>query len=232
MKLHHHPASSTSRGVMLFAAESGIAYEPVVVDLFTGEHLGEHYSALNPNKLVPMLENGSFRLTECSAILKYLAESTGSPAYPAEPRQRASVNERMDWFNTQFNRDYLYGFVYPQIFPTHRRPDAQVHRATLRWHAPKARHWLDVLDAGILGAGNAYVCGDAITLADYLGAPMVALGEAAGIDFALWPNVQRWLARMKALRSWKGVFATIDGYAASLAGQQFEPLAAGELEPA
>lgn len=231
MKLYHHPASTTSRVVMLFAAESGIACEPVVVDLFTGEQLGARYAALNPSRLLPLLEDGPFRLTECSAILKYLAEKAGSPAYPADARQRARVNERMDWFNTQFNRDFCYGFVYPQVFPPHRRPDARVQAATLDWHRGRARQWLAVLDEHLIGA-NAYTCGDAPTLADYLGAPMVAVGEVAGIGFDAYPNVQRWLATMKARPAWADVFAVIDGYAESIAVQRFESLEAAELEAA
>ena len=36
-------------------------------------------------------------------------------------KERAKVNEMMDWFNTQMCRDMAYGFVYPQIFPGHKR---------------------------------------------------------------------------------------------------------------
>ena len=94
MKLYYHPASTTSRPVVLFAAESGIALELQVVDLFTGEHMQPPFGAINPNHLVPVLEDGAFRLTESSAILKYLADKVGSPLYPkdsaaARPRQRA-----------------------------------------------------------------------------------------------------------------------------------------------
>ena len=39
MKLYYHPISTTSRPVMLFAAEAGIPLEMQVVDLFTGEHV-------------------------------------------------------------------------------------------------------------------------------------------------------------------------------------------------
>jgi glutathione S-transferase len=228
MKLHHHPASTTSRIVMLFAAESRIAYQPVVVDLFTGEHFGERYVAINPNRQVPVLEDGDFRLTECSAILKYLAESIGSPAYPEELRRRARINERMDWFNTQFCRDFAYGFVYPQIFPTHKREKSYAQDATLDWHRGRARSWLEVLDRHIIGPRNGYVCGDAITLADYMGAPLVALGELARNDFSPNPNVRRWLGNMNSLASWRQVFSTIDGYAASIAGNHFVSLEAPE----
>ena len=81
---------------MLFCAESGIDADFQVVDLFTGEHTKPPYEGINPNRLVPLLEDGDFRLTESSAILKYLAEKSGSPAYPKDLRQRARVNERMD----------------------------------------------------------------------------------------------------------------------------------------
>ncbi len=37
MKLYYHPISTTSRPIMLFAAEAGIPLEMQVVDLFTGE---------------------------------------------------------------------------------------------------------------------------------------------------------------------------------------------------
>lgn len=90
---------------MLFANESGIKVDFQVVDLFTGEHYKPPFEAVNPNHLVPVLEDGDFRLTESSAILKYLAEKTGSPAYPKDLQQRARVNERMDWINTQLCRD-------------------------------------------------------------------------------------------------------------------------------
>jgi len=218
MKLYYHPASTVSRPVMLFAAENGIELEMQVIDLFTGEHYKAAFESVNPNHLIPVLEDGSLRLTESSAILKYLADKTGSPLYPKDLQQRARVNERMDWINTQLCRDFAYGFIYPQIFPSHKRPSAEVQEATLQWGKERAQGWLKVLNDHILGANNAYLCGDTMTIADYFGASFVALGEATGTDYAAYPNVQRWLGRMKALKSWKQVNAAIDGYAASLKG--------------
>src|SRR5215467_10648289 len=108
MKIYYHPASTTSRPLMLFAAESGLKIDFQVVDLFTGEHYQPPYAGMNPNRLVPMLEDGDFRLTESSAILKYLAEKIGSPAYPKDLKARAKVNEMMDWVNTQVCREFAY----------------------------------------------------------------------------------------------------------------------------
>jgi glutathione S-transferase-like protein len=121
MKLYMHPVSMTSRPVRLFIAENKIPVDEVTVDLFTGEHYGPAYTAVNPNNLVPMIEDGDLRLTESSAILKYLADKIGSPAYPKDLKQRAKVNEMMDWLNTNFYRDWAYNLAYPQLFPNQKR---------------------------------------------------------------------------------------------------------------
>jgi glutathione S-transferase len=121
MKLYYHPASTASRPVLLFAAENDIPLEMQLVDIFKGEHRQPAYTALNPNGLVPLLEDGEFRLTESSAILKYLADKFDSPLYPKGLQQRARVNERMDWFNTQLSRDYCFGLVFAQLLPHHKR---------------------------------------------------------------------------------------------------------------
>ena len=217
MKIYYHPASTTSRPLMLFANESGINIDFQVVDLFTGEHYKPPFEAINPNRQVPVLEEGDFLLTESSAILKYLAEKTGSPAYPKDLQQRARVNERMDWINTQLCRDLAYGLIYPQIFPHHKRPSDDAQKATLAWAKERAGGWMKVLDANLIGTGD-YLCGKQITIADYYAAPFVALAESVGSDLAGYPNVKRWLGKMKALKSWAKVNEVINGYAASLQG--------------
>ena len=216
MKLYYHPISTTSRTVMLFAAESGIPLEMQVVDLFTGEHMKPPYSSLNPNRLIPTLEDGDFVLTENSAILKYLAEKTGSPAYPKDLKQRARVNERMDWTSTQLCSDLVYGLVYPQIFDSHKRRSDEAQAATLERAKERAKTWLTVLNDHILGTGNNYLCGDAITIADYHAVSYVALAEVIGSDLSAYPNVRGWLGRMKALKSWPKVWSVIDGFAETL----------------
>lgn len=205
MKLYYHPVSTTCRPLMLFAADSGLDIDFKVVDLFTGEHLKEAYAAINPNRQVPVLEDGDFRLTESSAILKYLADKAGSPAYPSDLRKRARVNEMMDWFNTGLYRDLGYGLIYPQVLPNHRRPDDKVQAETLAWGRDKARGWLKILDENLIGPRNAYLCGDQITIADYLGAPMLTVGEVIRIDYSAYRNINRWLGNMKTRPSWAKV---------------------------
>jgi len=205
MKLYYHPVSTTCRPIMLFAAESGIALDMELVDLFTGAQYQPAFTSINPSAQVPVLDDGNFRLTESSAILKYLAEKIDSPAYPKDPQKRARVNERMDWFNTGFYRDYSYGYIYPQIFPFMKREDERVQAGTVAYGCAKAQGWLKVLDQSILGPNNRFVCGNDITLADYLGSMMVLSAEAIGCDFSGYPNINRWMATMKSLKSWQQV---------------------------
>jgi len=224
MKIYYHPASTTSRPVMLFAAENGIDAEFQLVDLFKGEHYQQPFEQINPNHLVPVLEDDGFRLSESSAILKYLADKIQSPAYPKDLRQRARVNERMDWINTQVCREFAYGYVYPQIFPMHKRPSAEVQAATLAWSRERARGWMKILDEHLIGPEKNYLCGEQMTIADYFGASFVALGELIRGDYADYPNVERWLGAMKQLKNWNKVNEVIDGFGASLKGAELQAL--------
>jgi glutathione S-transferase len=173
--------------------------------LFTGEHTQPAFTEVNPNQAVPVLEDGDFRLTESSAILKYLADKIDSPTYPRDLQQRARINERMDWFNTSLSRDLCYGFVYPQVLPMQRRQDEHAQQQTLAWGRQNALRWLNVLNDRWIGAEHRYVCGDQITIADYLGIALITVGEAAHIDYARWPNIARWIRRMKDRPTWTTV---------------------------
>jgi glutathione S-transferase len=221
MKLYMHPVSMTSRPVRLFIAENGLEVDEQVVDLMIGEHYQEPFATLNPNRLVPVLEDGDLRLTESSAILKYLADKIDSPLYPKDLRARAKVNEMMDWFNTNFYRDFGYGLAYPQLFPHHKRPDAAVQQATVEWGRERAATWLEVLNDHWLGDGRPYLTGEKITIADYFGVCLLTLGEVLGCDFAAYPNVARWVGRMKQLPSWPKVNEALYGFAEAVKGQPF-----------
>ncbi len=212
MKFYFHPISTTCRPIMLLASEAGIELDNQLVDLMTGAQYQPAFEAINPSHQVPVLEDDGFRLTESSAILKYLADKKGTATYPSEPRQRARIHERMDWFNTGFYRDFSYGFLYPQVFAFMRRPDDVVQAATVAYGREKSLGWLKVLDQSLIGPRNNFLCGDAITIADYLGAIMVLGGESIGANFNAYPNISRWLGHMKALRSWASVNAVFYQY--------------------
>jgi glutathione S-transferase len=202
MKVYLDPISTTCRPIILFLAEHASPAELVPVRLFQGEHLTESYAAINPNKCVPTLVDGGFVLSESSAILKYLADKFSSPTYPKGLQERARVNAAMDWFNTGLYRDLGYGVVYQQVFPQYRFADPLVQESTLARNMDRAANWLRVLDTHYLGDAD-YVCGNAVTLADYLGSSYVTLAEWVDYDLSPYRSVTRWLERMKARPSWR-----------------------------
>jgi glutathione S-transferase len=74
MKLYMHPVSTVCRLIRLLCAENGIKIDEETVDLMTGAHHKQAYASLNPNRQVPLLVDDDLKLTEGSAILKYIAE--------------------------------------------------------------------------------------------------------------------------------------------------------------
>ncbi|MBX3636642.1 MAG: glutathione S-transferase C-terminal domain-containing protein, partial [Rubrivivax sp.] len=110
------------------------------------------------------------------------------------------------------------GTVYPQIFPLHKRRSDEAQSAQLQWGCERAQGWLKIMDQHLLG-GQRFLCGDAMTIADYFASSFVALAELVGSDLAAYPNVRAWLGRMKALPHWAEVNQVIEGYAATLKGQ-------------
>jgi glutathione S-transferase len=215
--------STATRPVRLFIAEKKIPVTEQIIDLGTGEHYKDEYTAINPSRMVPTLEDGDLRLTESSAILKYLASKIDAPEYPKDLKKRAKVDEAMDWFNTQFYRDFGYGLLYPQIFPHHKRSTDEVTAGTIEWGKTKAKTWFSVLDKNILGSSQ-YVANDQMSIADYFGACIVTAGELIGCTYAEYPNVQRWLGNVKKLDSWAKVNEVMHGLAGKLKDQKFENL--------
>ena len=221
MKLYYHPVSTTSRPVLLFIQENNLKVDTQVVDLMKGEHVQPPYATMNPSKLVPMLEDGDWRLTESSAILKFLADKFDLPSYPKDLKARARVNERMDWINTQLCRDLAYGLVYPQIFPMHKRPTDDHQKGQLAWAQERARNWMQILDRSLIGS-QPYLCGDKITIADYFASSFVSLAEFIRADFSPYPNLKRWYERMKGLKTWNKVHEIFYGFAGSMKDARFE----------
>ncbi len=221
MKLYMHPVSTVCRPIRLLCAENGIQLDEEIVDLMTGANHKEPYISLNPNRQVPLLVDGDMGLTEGSAILKYLADKHDLPSYPKDLKRRAKVNEAMDWLNTGFYRDFGYNLVYPQLFPQYKRRSDEAHAGTLAWGQDGSQKWLQLLNDHWIGPKKQYICGDEITIADYFGVCLVSISDLIGCDLAPYPNVQRWLANMRKLRSWDKVNEVFSGFVAGNKDKDF-----------
>ncbi len=204
---------------MLFTAEHGIELEFEYISLFANQQWEPAFALVNPNRTVPVLVDDDLRLSESSAILKYLADGIGSAAYPAALRERARINAAMDWFNTGFYHAFGYALIYSRMMPEkYGLADAASQAELEAKGLERARRRLDVLNDHMIGDG-AFVCGPRITLADYFGLPVLTLGEIVGFDLSPWPNIERWIATMKARPAWAGVDVAFQGMKAAIAAQ-------------
>jgi glutathione S-transferase len=119
------------------------------------------FVALNPNALVPVIQDGDFVLWESNAIIRYLANRyDGESLYPADPQQRARVDQWIDWQSADLNLSWVYAFLgLVRQSPAHRDPD-EIQRSIKSWTARMA-----ILN-GQLEATGAYVAGKQFSLAD------------------------------------------------------------------
>ena len=221
MRLYMNEATTTSRAVLAFCRSLEIPMETVSVDLMSGEHHQPPFCELNPNRMVPVLEDQGFVLTESSAILRYLATKTGSPMYPTDLQERARVDELMAWFESNFYKDFGYQFVYPQLFPHHSRGSDAANQATVAFGREQAAKRLTVLNDHYLGDGRRYLAGDRLTIADFHGASILSLGELVRCCLDPYPEVATWYGRIRDLESWSSVNHAFEGFAASLGDQSF-----------
>lgn len=216
MELYMHAMSTNSRPVSLLIAEKGLPIDSEIVDLFTGAHYQEPYISLNPNSMVPMLEDGDFRLTESSAILKYIADTFDLAEYPKDLKARARVNEAMDWINSNFHREFGYFMIYPQVLPHHKRDGDKAQASTIEWGRKNSVRMLQILNDHWIGPGKQFLCGNSITIADYFASGTMTLGELVGCDLTRYANITRWLGNVKKLSSWKKVNEGFDGWVSSI----------------
>ena len=94
MKLYSYFRSSASYRVRIALALKGLPYEYAAVHLLKGggQQLASVYRELNPDGLVPTLEDGSHVLTQSLSIIEYLDELyPDPPLLPSAPADRAYV---------------------------------------------------------------------------------------------------------------------------------------------
>lgn len=150
------------------------------------------YEAMNPNPLVPTLEDGDFTLWESNAIVRYLcARHSEGDLYPVELRQRADADRWMDWQTTNATaamRDVFWQLV--RIKPDARDPE--ILRASAEASETKAR----ILDAHL--ALRPYMAGDRFTMADIPIACHVHRWYALPMDRPDLPHLRAYYERVSA----------------------------------
>ena len=129
----------------------------------------------------------------------------------------------MDWFNTNLYRDFALRARLPAGVSgaqAAERRSAGRRRSTGAKERSKA--WFKVLDEHLIGPRKTVpAAATQITIADYFGAAMVGLGELIRCNYSAYPNVERWMRNMKALKSWPKVNEVFYGFAGSLKDTPF-----------
>jgi len=72
LTFYYHPLSPIARRVWLALLEKQLSFEPVIVNLASGEQNQSDYLAINPFHHVPAIVDNGFRVIESLAILDYL----------------------------------------------------------------------------------------------------------------------------------------------------------------
>jgi maleylacetoacetate isomerase/maleylpyruvate isomerase len=189
MKLHTYFRSSAAFRVRIALNLKGLAYDTAFVHLPRGEHRAPAYGSLNPQALLPTLEDGGKLLTQSLAIIEYLEETKPSPPLlPRDPFERARVRS-------------LALLVACEIHPLNnlrvlqhlKRVLGQNEEQVNAWY----RHWigdgLAKFEADLVnGKTTGKFChGDTPTMADCCLVPQVFNAQRYQCDTSPYPTVMR-----------------------------------------
>ena len=148
------------------------------------------YRRMNPNGLVPTLDEDGFILWESHSIVRYLAAKYGKGVlWPTDPRACAVASQWMDWtfsFQAVF-RDVFWGLV--------RTPPGQRDMKAIGEKQNKAGQMLGILDAAL--ADRHYVAG-AFSMGDIPIGCHVQLWMRLPIERPRQPNLEAWFERLCA----------------------------------
>lgn len=150
------------------------------------------YRKMNPNGVVPTINDAGFILWESSAILRYLADSRASTTLmPTDSKQRALVQQWLTWEGATLNPSLLNLF-FAMMAPTPDNDAIAAAKAALLGN-------LGILDAQL--AGKEYVCGS-FSIADIALGCLVPISFNLGLDLTPYPHLLAWIKRLSVRPAW------------------------------
>jgi glutathione S-transferase len=175
--------------------ELGLQYERSDAGLQYGVVNTPEYRRMNPNGLVPTLEEDGFILWESHSIVRYLAGKYGKGVlWPMDERTRAVANQWMDWaFSFQGSvRDAFWNLIRT---PAEKRDMKAVEASRL-----KSGEMAKILDAAL--ADRMYVAG-AFSMGDIPIGTEVQRWMRLPMERPELPNLEAWFARLCARQAFK-----------------------------
>ncbi|WP_181360109.1 glutathione S-transferase family protein [Stenotrophomonas panacihumi] len=202
LKIWGRHNSSNVRKVLWCAEEIGLPYESIQVGGAFGQVDTPEYRALNPNGLVPMIEDHGLPLWESNTIVRYLsARYALDTLYPADPAERAVGEKWMDWTTSSFAapfRDVFWG--------TLRTAPEQRDHQKIAAGIERCGELLAMVDAALAKAP--WLSGAKFAMGDIpLGAFIYAWFEMP-IDRPALPHLQEWYERLKARPAYRKAVMT------------------------
>ena len=161
LKVYGRASSSNVQPVMWCLEELGLQYERIDAGSTFGVIDTPEFRKINPNGLIPALVDGDLAMWESRSIMRYLAAKYGGEAlWPSNARQRATVDQWMEWAKTTVDKPFISG-----VFWGFWRTPVEDHD-----EEKIDRDWAEVNAAMTLAdaqlASNAFLAGDIFTLAD------------------------------------------------------------------
>lgn len=166
--------------------EMEVPYERVDAGGSFGVVNTQQYRNLNPNGLVPTLEDEGFVLWESNAIVRYLAaKHSAGKLWPEDLKERAEADRWMDWQATTF-----WPAFRPLFWNLVRTPPEQREQGAMEESRLKTAEILAYLDAHL--RNRSYIVGDALTMGDIPLGCAIWRWVGLPIDRPELANVQRW----------------------------------------
>ncbi|MGQ0651050.1 MAG: glutathione S-transferase family protein [Betaproteobacteria bacterium] len=190
LKIWGRVNSVNVKKVLWAADELGLEYERVNAGMEHGVTKTAEYVKMNPNSLVPTIEDDGFVLWESHTIVRYLAAKHASGTLcPAELRARADVERWMDWAFTLQNamRAVFWGLIRT---PPEKRDASAIEEGRVRSNELMA----NVLEKSL--AGREFVGGERFTMGDIPLGCEVQRWMRCPIERPRLPNVEAWFARL------------------------------------
>lgn len=183
--------------VMWAVGELGLAHERVDAGGAFGGLDTATYGAMNPNRLIPVVEDGGAVVWESNAVVRYLAARHGAGTlWPEDPARRALADRWMDWQLTTVQP--AIGPVFQGLIRT--APDRR-DAGAIAAGAERLVAAMRVLDGHLAGA--TFVAGDALTMGDLPVGCVCWRYRELPIARPDLPNLERWFEALQTREAYR-----------------------------
>jgi len=199
LKIWGRMSSINVKKVVWTAQELGLDFQRTEAGGLFGLVKTPEYMALNPNSLVPVIEDDGFVLWESNVIVRYLcARHSAGEMYPTDLRERFDAERWMDWQQTTLNPASRPGFLQLVRTPPEQRDAALLDESNTAVEALMA-----MLDAHL--AQRHFMVGERFTVADIPVACEVHRWFGLPQPRQSRPHLERWYDSLCARQASKGV---------------------------